>query len=191
MQLKPHDTVVALKYGCLAMKGKQDSKTLGRVTVRILADSLGLSPGEVSKSNQRLLKAKLIAPAESDQGRTHIEYNTVVRHMREWLCYGIQYSVLVEPQGLGNGLVTAWSNKSVKSELVPREVPHVWLFPGGSDYGEGISPLYTKAPVAAYDDENMHYVLSLIDAVRIGKPREVKIARVLIEKFLDEMSRAQ
>jgi hypothetical protein len=185
MQLKPHDTAVALKYGCLAIQEKK--RGFGeRASVRFLADSLGLSPGEISKSNRRLVKAKLIAP-----GMDSNEFNTVTRSMREWLCFGIQYSVLVETQGLGNGLVTSWSNPSIKSELIPREVPYVWIFPGGDSYGEGVSPLYPNAPVAAYGDENMHHVLSLIDAIRLGKPRELDIARKLIEKFLDEITDAQ
>jgi len=185
MQLKAHDTAVALKYGCLAMQ-KQKRGFGERVSVRFLADSLGISPGEISKSNRRLIKAKLIAP-----GIDANEYDTVTRNMREWLCFGIQYSILVEAQGLGSGLVTSWSNPRIKSEFIPREVPHVWIFPGGDTYGEGISPLYPKAPAASYEDENMHHILSLIDAIRLGKPRELDIARKLIESFLDDMADAQ
>ncbi|MFN3237008.1 MAG: hypothetical protein ACE37D_08100 [Pseudomonadales bacterium] len=185
MQLKPHDTVVALKYGCLALQASE-AASVEKTSIRSLANSLGLSPGEVSKSNKRLLRAKLIAPSEGP-----LEFNTVCQNMREWLCFGIQYAVLIESRGLGTGVVTGWSNPEVKSEMLARDIPQVWLYPGGSDYGEGISPLYPNAPAAANSDRNLHQILSLIDAIRTGKPRELEIARRLVEEFMEVLSDAQ
>lgn len=188
MQLKPHDTVVALKYGCLALVSGQDSGEGS--TVRTIAASLGLSPGEISKSNSRLLKAKLIASISSGRAN-RVRYQTVTSHMEEWLNFGIQYNIVPEPEGVGRGISTSWSNPEIKSRFVPRDFPHVWLFPGGDATGEGISPLYPNAPMAALGDRNLHIVLSLVDAVRLGKPRELAIARALISAHLSRIKDAQ
>jgi hypothetical protein len=189
MQLKPHDTVVALKYGCLALESVPDVAR-ERISVRSIAASLGLSAGEISKSCQRLLKAKLIAPVGGGDGSA-LPYNLVRIHMEEWLNYGIQYNVIPEPTGVGRGLVTGWSNTSIRSEFVPRELPYVWLVAGGDLTGEGVSPLYPNAAVAAGQDRHLHYILSLIDAIRLGKPREIGIARALVRNFLEEVKDAQ
>jgi len=189
MQLKPHDTVVALKYGCLALEAVPDVAR-ERISVRSIAASLGLSAGEISKSCQRLLKAKLIAPVGGGDGLA-LPYNLVRIHMEEWLNYGIQYNVIPEPTGVGRGLVTGWSNTSIRSEFVPRELPYVWLVSGGDVTGEGITPLYPNAVVAAGLDRHVHYILSLIDAIRLGKPREIGIARELVRKFLVRIKDAQ
>lgn len=202
MQIKPHDTVVALGWGCLARRiyewelGHEktvsltnDSKAFIYTGIRGFAGSLGLSPGEVSKSCQRLLKARLIIPNPNEGGFP--SYFSATGALREWLSYGIQYCIIPEPQGVGRGVPTAWSNPDVKSDLVPRDIPHVWLLPGGDITGEGVSPLYPNAPVAAAKDRNLHYILSLIDAVRLAKPRELKIARELITEYLGLINAAQ
>jgi len=190
MQLKPHDTVVALKYGCIALSEQSTDKANGKISVRAVASSLGISPGEISKSNQRLVKAKLIAPVEESYQK-NLPYNLVVTHMQDWLSHGIQYSVIAESMGVGRGMVTSWSNKAIHSEFVPRELAYVWLTPGGDTTGEGISPIYPKAPLAAREDHHLHYILSLIDAIRLGKPRELNIARGLIRDFMGLIRHAQ
>lgn len=202
MQLKPHDTAVALAWGCLARRlydwdlmrentpiPSDDSREVVHRGIRAFADSLGLSPGEVSKSCQRLLKARLIVSNPNQGGFP--SYFVVVGSMKEWLCYGIQYSVIPEPEGVGRGIPTSWSNSDIKSEILPREIPHVWLLPGGEEMGEGISPLYPGAPVASAKDRHLHYILSLIDAVRLAKPRELKIARNLITEYMGLVNAAQ
>nr|GFD55912.1 hypothetical protein [Tanacetum cinerariifolium] len=45
-----------------------------------------------------------------------------------------------------------------------------------------IEPLYHQAPAAAQLDAQLYALLALTDALRLGRPREVKLARQLLEQ---------
>lgn len=202
--LRPHDTVVALKLGA-AYKLLHDREQLpekidplsreGTVSIhsdyRGLGGALGISHGEIGNSIKRLLESKLIAPALHEAFYVGLPYQVVIPNMKDWLVYGIKFYMPAETQSFGQGVPTSWSNPDVRSMMVPRDPPHVWLSPGGAVAGEGVVPLYAKQPIAAANDRNLHYILSLVDAVRLGKPRELKIARELILDFLDRVGHAQ
>ena len=202
--LRPHDTVVALKLGAtykfLHDREQYPEKIdlvsrVGPINIhtdyRGLGGSLGISHGEIGNSIKRLLESKLIVPAAHEAFYIGLPYQLVIPNMKDWLLCGIKFYLPAATQSFGQGIPTSWSNPDVQSMMVPRDPPHVWLSPGGKVAGEGVVPFYAKQPLAATNDRNLHYILSLIDAVRLGKPRELKIAKELISEFLDRVSRAQ
>ncbi|MEG4171544.1 MULTISPECIES: hypothetical protein [unclassified Microcoleus] len=48
--------------------------------------------------------------------------------------------------------------------------------------GQAIAPLYRSVPQAASNDPELYALLSLIDAIRVGRVREQRLAASELEK---------
>lgn len=68
--------------------------------------------------------------------------------------------------------------------MVPPTPPLVWSVPGGDTDGALIKPIHGSIPFAASRDEQLYRALSLLEAIRGGKPRELAIARELLTTVL-------
>ena len=170
MELKPQDTLLALKYWSLKYDNLDNS-------VREISDAIGISAGEVSKGARRLIKAHLVVERS---GRFYAETGA----LSEWLCYGVRYAYPQETVGYGRGVATSWNCALLESEMSPPIPAQVWPYPGGETEGALIRPLHASVPMAALRDENIYLALSLLEAIRGGKPRELKIARGLLTKLI-------
>ncbi len=103
----------------------------------------------------------------------------------EFLVHGLRYVFYAQPGPLSRGLPTAHSAEPLKSKLVasPSEV-YVWPDPQGVVRGQAIAPLYRSVPQAASNDPELYALLSLIDALRVGRVREQRLAASELEKRL-------
>jgi hypothetical protein len=54
----------------------------------------------------------------------------------------------------------------------------------GAVRGQAIAPLYRSVPQAASNDPELYALLSLIDALRVGRVREQRLAASELEKRL-------
>ncbi len=147
------------------------------MSVRDLSESIKVSIGEISKSTKRLLSASLLVERE---GRFLAEINA----LKEWLCYGVRYAYPAETIGFGRGMPTGWNCPNVRTDIMPPDPPVVWGVSGGSAEGSILRPIHESVPFAASNDELLYEVLSLMEAIRIGKPRELTIAREEIATVL-------
>jgi len=172
MILKPQDTLLLLKYWSVNKLNKI-------VSVRDLAKMLSISHGEVSKSTKRLMTARLVVERN---GKVFAESNALL----EWLCYGVRYAYPQENGGYGRGMETSWNCKVLNSEMVSPSPALVWPIPRGSVEGILIEPFYKSVPMVAVQDKLLYEVLSLIDAIRGGKPRELVIARKLLTNLIKD-----
>ena len=172
MLLKPQDTLLVLKYWSIKAQGQ-------RLSVREKAESIKVSIGEISKSTRRLIAAHLVVERDG-------EFNVEKTALLEWLAYGVRYAYPMESIGYGRGMPTSWNCPRVKTEVVPPDPPIAWSVSGGKVEGTLISPIHESVPFAASNDELLYEALSLIEAIRGGKPRELAIARealsVLVRK---------
>lgn len=168
--LKPQDTLLALKYWSLR-------RSKARLSIRGLADVLQLSAGEVSRSAKRLLAAKLLVERK---GEYHAETNALT----EWLSYGVRYALPIEEKGYGRGMGTAWTCELVKTNMVPPVPGNVWAFTGGRHEGIIVEPIFKSVPIVASKDPLLYEALALVDAIRLGKPRELAIARDSLKGLL-------
>ncbi len=174
MQLKPQDTVLVLKYWSLN-QDKLDS------SVRDIAESIGISPSEVSKGTRRLVAARLVVERDA-------RVFAVSGALLEWLSYGVRYAYPQESVGYGRGIATSWNCPVLKSEMIPPTPAFVWPVPMGDAEGALIKPFHQSVPVAASKDERLYAILSLLEAIRGGKPRELAIARnILIDLIKGKM----
>jgi hypothetical protein len=140
-----------------------------------IATLLHISPSEVSESLERSRIAGLL-----DNSKRKI----MPAAMYEFLVYGIKYvwpAVLSKKQ---RGVPTAHSAKPLSDIIVSNEDVYVWAYAKGNQRGESIQALYPTIPEVVENNPQLYELLALIDALRIGKAREVQIARDELNKRL-------
>lgn len=93
----------------------------------------------------------------------------------DFLVHGLAVVFPVKPGAIVRGIPTAHSAPPLNKEILSDE-DYVWSSAKGSARGQGIIPLYATAPLAALEDEKLHILLALADALRVGKAREKNLA---------------
>lgn len=165
--LRPQDVALLLKL--VAHPGQA---WLGKD----LAQSLYLSASEVSEVLARCRFSRLLA--------TDPHSLTVHRQaLLDFLCFGLPYAFAVHPGAPARGLATGASAPPLQ-QTFGAEPAYVWPGAVGSQWGIAVEPLYPQAPAAAAQDEVLYALLALTDALRLGRPREVTLARQLLEQHL-------
>ncbi|WP_046247199.1 hypothetical protein [Hymenobacter terrenus] len=170
--LRPQDVVVLLK---LAADG-ENPQWLGKD----LARALSLSPSEVSESLSRCRYSRLLA---SDPG----SYRVHGRALLDFLLHGLPYVFAVHPGPRARGLATGPSAPPL-SHTFGVEPAYVWPLAAGEVWGAAVEPLYPGAAAAAQQDARLHELLALVDALRLGRPRERHLAAKLLEEALVPVS---
>jgi len=165
--MRPQDIVVLLKIVALG-------ETPWRMTD--LATALAISQSEVSESLNRNRIAGLIDGAKRGVHRAAL---------LEFLLYGLKYVFPEQPGPIVKGQPTAHSASPLSGKIVGSAEPFVWPDPDGSVRGQSIEPLYITVPKAVRRDPKLYELLALVDAVRVGKVRERKLAQSELKKRLD------
>lgn len=174
MELKPQDTLLAIKYWSINRNGLVSS-------VRGISEAIGISVGEVSKARKRLVASHLVAGRPEG---VFVEKGALL----EWLCYGVRYAYPQQTFGYGRGMATSWNCPFVKSELVAPVPSLVWSVPDGETEGVLLKPIHASVPFAANRDKRLYCALALLEAIRGGKPRELSIARDLMVNLIKDKS---
>jgi len=139
-----------------------------------LADEIGLSQSEVSQSLNRSLFAGLI-----DAKRK----NVMKLALCEFLKHGIKYVFPEQPGAIVRGMPTSHSASPLNKHFTDSEA-YVWPTANGKIRGQAITPLYPSAVFAAEKDQKLYELLTLVDALRVGKAREKEMASNEIEKIM-------
>ena len=191
--LKPQDVVVLLKLGL-------DGGTA--TTLAVLGAQLGISASEVHGAMKRASSATLL---DLDQRRPRlaqlleflehgIRYVFISR--RGEITRGIPTAhsapplsnlLMQGPGPLARMFADRESQRTGQKEKAARarypslqqmfaDPPLVWPHPEGEVRGESIEPLYPSAVDAARRDSRLYECLALVDALRIGRAREKKLA---------------
>jgi len=155
--MKPQDVVVLLKIIALNNDNWQQIP---------MAHSLKMSQSEVSQSVARSKFAGLL----DDSGK-----KVMRQALFDFLQYGLAVVFPAKPGAVVRGIPTAHSTAPLNKEISSGE-DYVWPFAKGNVRGHGIIPLYDTVPQAALDDNQLHALLALADALRVGKAREKSIA---------------
>ncbi len=161
--MKPQDVVILLKIIALDTDDWQQKP---------LSDALKMSQSEVSQSVARSKFAGLLD-------------GTGKKVMRlaffDFLQYGLTYVFPQKPGPVVRGLPTAHSAAPLNSVIVSEE-SYVWPWAKGKIRGHCIVPLYSSVPDAAAVDVKLYEMLSLTDALRIGRARERDLAIIELKK---------
>ncbi|MBI5201470.1 MAG: hypothetical protein HY925_07800 [Elusimicrobia bacterium] len=168
--IKPQDVLVLLK---IALAKERPWRLVD------LAQELGLSISEVSMALERAKYSSLL-----DSSKKHVVWPALL----EFILHGLKYVFPAEPGALCRGIPTSHSAPPLSSHIVSSENDrYVWPSNDGEVRGQAIEPIYESVPKAARKDPQLYEVLALIDALRVGRARERKIA---VEELTRRLSAA-
>ena len=161
--LRAQDILLALK---IQASGAGSFADLGR--------ALGISASQVYTAARRAVASGLLRDDHSVRPQALLE-----------ALLAVKYYFPAKLGGLERGIPTAYAAPPLSSELeLGMDPPPVWPHPEGSARGLSCEPLYKTAPEAALRDPALYEYLALIDTLRIGRAREVALARAELERRL-------
>jgi hypothetical protein len=168
--MKPQDILVYLK---LLLWKK------GRWTVAAIANSIGLSASETHAAIQRGKRSGLFDPLTEKPSKAALI---------EFLIHGLKYVFPAEPGSQAKGIPTAHSAHPLSAKIVSQAGDaFVWASPNGRISGARIEPLYPSVPKAVQSDIQLYELLALVDALRVGRVREQKLAALELKKRLKSL----
>ncbi|MBK6986086.1 MAG: hypothetical protein IPH32_15690 [Bacteroidetes bacterium] len=163
--MRPQDVVVLLK---IAAKGKNSWM------MKDLSNELEISASEISESLNRSMLANLLS---------HNKKTLMKSALLDFLEHGLKYVYPQKPGALVRGMATSHSAEPL-NKIIQSENHYVWPFAKGNMRGEAIEPLHPSVPKACLKDPVLYELLTLTDALRVGKIREQKIAITELKKII-------
>jgi hypothetical protein len=136
-------------------------------TYEALRGALGISASTAHQAVDRLCHAGLVYPHRRRVNRSAL---------MEFLEHGIRYAfppVVSERQE--RGVPTAHAAPPLASEIASADAI-VWPHPTGSAVGDAVEPLYPQAVYLPQRCPGVYEMLTLVDALRVGRARERRIA---------------
>ena len=164
--MSPQDVVILLKI----LNYQQNSWYQVK-----LAEELNLSQPEISNSLGRSRYAGLL-----DESGKLVRKQALL----EFLQYGIAYAFPAKPGPIVRGIPTAHSGPPLNTLIQSSGDEYVWPSATGQLRGQAISPLYKNVVKAVKGDHELHELLSLVDAIRVGRAREKQLAIEELKKRL-------
>lgn len=161
--LKPQDVVILLKIIALGEKSWFH---------HTLAQEIGMSQSEVSQSLNRSRYAGLI-----DERRKKVNKLAFT----EFLLHGVAYAFPQQPGALVRGVLTAHTAEPL-NKIINANEKYVWPYAKGIDRGQAIEPLFSTVVEASLKDKELYELLTMVDALRVGRIREKEIAKKELEK---------
>ncbi len=159
--MRPHDVCVGLQL-----------LISPDVSFRELAHSVGLSLGEAHNSAMRLQVAHLVMPH-----RRAVNSRPLV----EFLVHGVPYAFPGELGPEAQGVPTAHSGPALRNEIQSLETV-VWPSLEGEARGSTLAPLCSKAPAMVRANPSLYRLLTIVDALRVGRSREKNLAQQMLEQ---------
>lgn len=143
-------------------------------TYQALADALAISPSTVHQSVARLRQAGLVHSSKQEVIRTAV---------LEFLEHGVRYAFPGSLQPSTRGIPTAHAGPALASRIAADE-PMVWPSDRGQAFGAAVTPLYERAPEMPERSPGIYWLLTLVDALRVGRLRERKEALEMLRDRL-------
>lgn len=163
--MRPQDIVILLKKVTLAGRGMTNAQ---------IAKELGISASEVSEALERCKTARLI---------DNLKQRVNILALKEFLIHGLKYVFPAQPQAKVRGIATAISAPPMNEKIPSGKDVYVWPDAKGNMRGEAITPLYRTVPEAVKIDSMLHSLLAIADIFRIGRVREVELAKMELDSI--------
>ncbi|ARZ00281.1 helix-turn-helix domain-containing protein [Yersinia ruckeri] len=158
-----------------------DDWLVERYSVRALAAETGISKSQVSLSLQDMISVGLVK-----RDRKLGVPRTNVKALFELIIYGLRYIFPTRSGELTRGIATSIGAPVLQGKLMGAgDVIPVWPDAKGNTKGQSVEPLFKTATYAVRRDPEMYALLALIDAVRIGQPRERNLASGMLMKQME------
>ena len=163
--MRPQDIVILLKIAALDQQ---------KWYMKDLAYNLGISQSEISESLNRSTISGLISVNKK---------KLMKKALMEFLEFGLKYIYPQQPGPMVRGLPTAHSAEPLSLYIESAET-YVWPDAEGEHRGQAIEPLHSGVPYACKIDDKLYRLLALVDAIRVGRLREHKIAVKELKKII-------
>ena len=98
---------------------------------------------------------------------------------------GIRYYLSTRIGAETRGIATSYGASPIKEWFGELDQVPVWPHLDGTSRGPAVEPIYATAPDAARQDDALYRLLAAIDALRIGRAREVMAAREYLGEFFE------
>ena len=167
MGMKPQDIVIILKIAL------QENKPWTQLS---LANSLFISQSEISESIYRSKYARLLV----NQGK---QVNR--RALLDLLQFGVPYVFPQQPGEVVRGVPTSHSAAPLSEHIMSNE-HYVWPYAKGQLRGHSIQPLFPTVVQAVQVDPELHELLALVDALRVGRARERNLSIEILNQRLGD-----
>lgn len=164
--MKEQDLVILFKK--MTSKGRD-------LSLRKLAEELGMSASSVSESLERSKKALLV-----DRNKKRV--NTLA--LQEFMEHGLAYVFPAETGRIIRGVPTYVSASPLKEQITNVTEQYVWRYAKGEARGQLVEPLYPSVPEAALRDAELYQLLVIADTLRMGRAREKEIAMAELNKHI-------
>lgn len=162
--LQPLDVLVVLKLSASPQTAHSYAE---------LANSLGVSVSQAHRAVGHAQSADLLSQSLQVRNRSAFEM----------LTYGVRHFIPGNEGAESRGMPTSYGVKPLADLFGELDRVPVWPIVGGSARGPSVQPIYKTVPLAAQQDSNLHSLLAMVDAIRVGRARERSVARTELEKF--------
>ncbi|MFN3714136.1 MAG: hypothetical protein ACK4SX_10780 [Alcanivoracaceae bacterium] len=150
-------------------------------SVRSLSALLGISKSEISASLNRGLEVGLIS---KDQASSAYRANT--KALLGIIEHAVPYFFPARLGAVARGIPTTFAAPALKGKLMSvGDLPPVWPDARGNVRGQSVVPLYKSVPLAVRKDRRLYSWLALVDAARLGAPRERRLAMDTLQGMLE------
>jgi hypothetical protein len=150
-------------------------------SVRGLSGAIGISKSEVSNALGRCY-ANGLAKSQRHGGGPVVNR----RGLEEFLSYGVRFVFPAQTLGLARGIPTGLTAPIFKGILRSAgEHSPVWPDPHSDTLGLAVEPLYKTVTTAVRNDETLYKLLAIVDSIRLGQPRERKLAIAQLHDLLN------
>ncbi|MFC2118242.1 hypothetical protein ACFLSY_06340 [Bacteroidota bacterium] len=167
--MRPQDIVVLLKIIALKHDNWKNAD---------LAYSLQISASEITEV---LNRCKIAGLVDAKKRKVHLN------SFNEFLIYGLKYVFPTEPGAMVRGIPTAHSASPISDHISSGGDIYVWPYSKGTKRGQAIEPLYKTLPATVQEDKLFYELLAIVDTIRVGRAREIKIAFNELKKRLQHV----
>ncbi|ORM61351.1 hypothetical protein PRCB_00505 [Pantoea rodasii] len=151
-------------------------------TVRSLERTTGVSKTQIAESIKRCSDIGL---AKKDRKYGVPRANK--KSLLEFIVYGIKYVFPARMGELTRGIATSFSAPVLNEKLFSSgELIAVWPDERAKSKGLKVIPLFHTVPYAVRQDGDLYAMLALVDAIRLGNPREASLAANMLDKIFTE-----
>lgn len=160
---------------------EEGHSNLSSYTARALELQTGISKTQINLSLKHCMEIGL---AKTDRKFGVPRANT--KALFEFIVYGLKYVFPARAGELTRGIATGFAAPVLDKSLISggEHVP-VWSYARGNTMGTKVEPLFRTAVDASRRDPEMYALLALVDAIRLGQPRERNLAAELLHYRLE------
>lgn len=141
-------------------------------TMKDISRELNISGSEISESLQRSCMAGLI-----DGSKKNVMRNALMKFLK----HGLRYVFPQTPGAIVRGIPTAYSAPPLNDMIMSGD-KLVLPYPKGTERAQSVVPLYPTVAESALQNPKLYELLTLVDALRVGRVRERELAAVELEK---------